>query len=188
MLDELLATDGVEEHLVLGGTLGVMALHGGLEAHTETVAARVAASTGASLYAIVQPDDHRWHIPSARHDPRHSPRLTSFLEHVRAAVSIHGFGRSELPKTILVGGSNERLRRLTAAALRRKTALTVLDDPALIPAGLRGLHPANPVNLPELGGVQVELSPGARTPETLGLVVDAISSVVLAESAGVCPA
>ena len=32
----------------------------------------------------------------------------------------------------------------------------------MIPADLRGLHPRNPVNLPRLGGVQVELPPRVR--------------------------
>ena len=37
--------------------------------------------------------------------------------------------------------------------------ITDLDD---IPIELRGLHPANPVNQPAGGGVQVELPPSAR--------------------------
>ena len=37
--------------------------------------------------------------------------------------------------------------------------MTELDD---IPRELRGLHPANPVNLPRHGGVQLELPPRVR--------------------------
>jgi phage replication-related protein YjqB (UPF0714/DUF867 family) len=186
MLAELLATDGVEERVVLAGPIGIMAIHGGLESHTETVATRVAAASGASLYAIVQPPDHRWHIPSIRHDPRASDAMTRFLEHVRLAVSIHGFGRHDLPHSVLVGGTHRELGSRIGEALRRRTDLHIVDDLDAIPSSLRGLHPANPVNLPELGGVQIELSPGAREPATMGSVVDALASVVRGESGSVC--
>ncbi|MDX1689509.1 MAG: poly-gamma-glutamate hydrolase family protein [Acidimicrobiia bacterium] len=186
MLADLIATDGVEERLVLGGPIGLMALHGGLEAGTHRVAGAVAEATGSSLYAIVQPDDHRWHVPSARHDPRDSERLTRFLEHVRLAVSIHGFGRRHLPDTVLVGGRNRRVARHIASAIRRHTDLDVIDEPAAMPRGLRGMHPANPVNLPESQGVQLELSRGARRDPVVGSLVAAVASVVAAESGSVC--
>lgn len=186
MLAELLATEGVEERVVLAGPIGIMAIHGGLESHTETVATRVAAASGASLYAIVQPPDHRWHIPSIRHDPRESAAMARFLDHIRVAVSIHGFGRRDLPDSVLVGGSHRELGSRIGDALRRRTDLRVVDDLDVIPASLRGLHPANPVNLPELSGVQIELSPGARTPGTIGSVIEALATVVRGESGSVC--
>ncbi len=186
MLSDLIATHGVEERLDLGSAVGVMALHGGLESETESVAGTAAARSGASLYAIVQPEDHRWHIPSARHDPRQSERMTRFFEHVRLVVSVHGFGRDELPDSVLLGGSNRRVAERLAGAMRARTSLDIIDDLDRIPSGLRGLHPANPVNLPEFGGVQVELSPGARTTEAIDGVIDAIAVVLGSEVASVC--
>ena len=41
-------------------------------------------------------------------------------------------------------------------------AYGVVDDLEEIPRGLRGLHDANPVNLPRDGGVQLELPPTIR--------------------------
>jgi type II secretory pathway component GspD/PulD (secretin) len=38
MLDQLLATPGVEERCILGSSFGFLALHGGLEAHTAEIA------------------------------------------------------------------------------------------------------------------------------------------------------
>ena len=38
----------------------------------------------------------------------------------------------------------------------------ILDDLDAIPRELRGLHPDNPVNVPPLGGVQLELPPRVR--------------------------
>ena len=53
----LLAVPGVGEELELRSTLGVCALHGGgLERATEAVAREVAERTGASYYAVVQPE------------------------------------------------------------------------------------------------------------------------------------
>jgi phage replication-related protein YjqB (UPF0714/DUF867 family) len=45
---------------------------------------------------------------------------------------------------------------------RALPAYGVLDDIEQIPKELRGLHPANPVNVPRLGGVQLELPPRVR--------------------------
>ena len=159
MLADLIASPGVQEIVSLRGSVGTLALHGGLEAHTATVAESVSAAAGASHYAVVQPDDLRWHVPSVAYDPAASPALRRFLSHVRLAVSFHGFGRKGLEGTVLLGGSNRRLAGVLARSLRARTGLRVIDDVDEIPQGLRGLHPRNPVNLPELGGVQVELSP-----------------------------
>src|SRR3954462_4732325 len=70
---ELLAHPGVEEVCELRSTFGLMAFHGGnLEVGTDTVAARAAQDTGASLYAVIQPSDLRWHIPSTEVQPSES--------------------------------------------------------------------------------------------------------------------
>lgn len=160
-----------------------MALHGGLERHTARIAGRIADATGASLYRVTQPPDLAWHIPSTEHDPAVSPVLRRFLRHVSTVVSVHGFGRPSLRRTVLVGGRNRSFGREIAAALRRRTSLTVVDDLDAIPAGLRGRHPANPVNLPARAGVQLELSPSARVAPEVDGVVAAVSAVVRAGQA-----
>src|SRR6516165_7751362 len=60
---ELLAHPEVQEHLVLGSPVGFLALHGGLEPGTAEIAAEAAARTGASCYAVVQPDHLKHHVP-----------------------------------------------------------------------------------------------------------------------------
>ena len=187
MLADLLATPGVTERSVLAERVGLLALHGGLEAGTEEVAAAAAAATGASLYAVSQPPDLRWHIPSIRYDPRQSPALRAFLEHVLAAVSIHGFGRRGFEGTVLLGGANRRLAASFARALRRR-GLPAIDDLGRIPRGLRGLHAANPVNLPLRAGVQVELSPQVRRGRQRELVVEAVAAVLRSEGRSICAA
>ncbi len=188
MLADLLATPGVEEILELRGQTGVLALHGGIEEETAAIAVAVAGRARASLYAVVQPEDLAWHVPSTRFYPAASARLRRFLEHVRLTVSFHGFGRRGLERTVLVGGANRPVARRMAAALRRATPLRVVDDLEAIPRELRGLHPANPVNLTELGGVQLEMSPGARAEDVRRGVVAAVAAVLVAEQRSVCAA
>lgn len=186
MLSDLIATPGVSEELVLRGPTGVMALHGGLEAGTAETARIAARRAGASLYVVEQPEDFRWHVPSTEYDPRESRRLRAFLSHVRLAVSIHGFGRRGFENHVLVGGSNGRLRERLGASIARVTGSPVLSDPAAIPSRLRGTHPRNPVNLPELGGAQIELSPQARRADEIEVLADAIAGVLTAEQSGIC--
>lgn len=159
-----------------------MALHGGIERETDRIAHRVAGASGASLYAVTQPGELRWHIPSVRCSPEQSPALRAFLDHVSAVVSIHGFGRTHLSRSVLVGGTNQALVEAVATAVREHTTLRVLDKPEEIPRALRGRHPRNPVNLARLGGVQLELSQAARaSPELEGLVA-AVAAVVASAS------
>lgn len=186
MLADLIATKGVVEDTVLRGPVGVMALHGGLEAGTAPAARRCARLAGASFYAVVQPQDLRWHVPSTRFDPGESQKLKAFLVSVKLAVSFHGFGRRGFEHSVLIGGNNRRLGRLLEAAIEYRTDLRVIADPERIPPGLRGTHPHNPVNLPELGGAQIELSPQAREDCALDRVVGAVAGVLAAEQSGVC--
>lgn len=164
MLDRLLAHDGVEERLELRSAVGFLAVHGGsLERDTDRIAAEAAAAAGASLYAVLQPDDLRWHIPSTRIDPAQSPALARFVDHVTAAVSIHGYGRQGMFTTVLLGGRNRDLAGHLAGHLRAALPdYEVVDDLDAIPAALRGVHPDNPVNRPAAQGVQVELPPRIR--------------------------
>lgn len=186
MLHELIATEGVIEHSMLRGRVGVMALHGGLEVGTSFAARRCAELSGASLYAVDQPADFRWHVPSTRFDPAQSAKLEAFLEHVKVVVSFHGFGRRGLESTVLVGGTNGPLRRRLAEAIAHRTELRVIADTERIPRGLRGVHPRNPVNLPEFGGAQIELSPQARMGGALEGVAASVSAVLVSESSEVC--
>jgi phage replication-related protein YjqB (UPF0714/DUF867 family) len=165
MLDELLAHPGVEEACELRSRFGLVALHGGsLELGTDTIAAVAAERAGASLYAVRQPADLRWHVPSVRFDPAHSPALAGFLAHVEVALAVHGYGRAGMWTTLLLGGRNRALAGRLREALEDGLGdgFTVVDELAQIPAGLRGLHPDNPVNLPRGGGVQLELPPRVR--------------------------
>ncbi len=167
MLDQLLATPGVQERCALASRFGFLALHGGLEAGTAEIAQAAAAESNASIYAVVQPDDLRWHVPSHAYDPSHSETLVAFLDHVDCAVSVHGFGglRGDDDRWVtgLLGGSNRELAARLAGLLRDALpGYRWLDDLERIPAHLRGVHPGNPVNRPARGGVQLELPPRVR--------------------------
>jgi phage replication-related protein YjqB (UPF0714/DUF867 family) len=164
MFAELLRQPGVEEVLELRSRFGFLAFHGGsLEEETDTIAAEAAARAGASVYAVLQPADLRWHVPSAEVDPVASPALTSFLDHVDVAIALHGYGRSGWWTTLLAGGTNRELansvRRHLQSALPDYEIIADLD---VIPRELRGLHPENPVNRARRGGVQLELPPRVR--------------------------
>src|SRR5256885_3269081 len=122
MLDQLLATPGVEERCALGSSFGFLALHGGLEAHTAEIAQAAAVASNSSYYAVVQPDDLRWHVPSHAFDPAQSDALVAFLHHVDCVVSVHGFGglRGSDDRWItgLLGGSNREPAARLASPLR----------------------------------------------------------------------
>ena len=164
MLDELLAHPGVEEVIELRSRFGFMAYHGGnLEELTDVVAAAAAERSGSSLYAVIQPPDLRWHIPSTSVRPEHSSGLRRFLDHVQVVVTVHGFGREGYWTSLLLGGSNRRLADHLGRHLRPALPdYDIVTELERIPARLRGLHPENPVNLPEGGGVQLELPPRVR--------------------------
>ncbi|MGQ0824167.1 MAG: poly-gamma-glutamate hydrolase family protein [Actinomycetota bacterium] len=183
LLAELLACPGVVERVTFGSRVGFLALHGGLEEGTAEIAAAAAHAAGASFYAVVQPADLRWHIPSHRYDPDHADGLAEFLAHVDVVVSVHGFGglrgADDRWTTALLGGGNRELAMAITRELR--TALPQyrwVDELDVIPAHLRGLHPANPVNRARNGGVQIELPPRVRREPDLALLVDALAAAV----------
>ncbi len=161
---ELLALPDVVEECVLRGRFGFMAFHGGgLEEMTDVIAAAAAELADASYYGIVHPPDWELHIPSTRVAPQHSARLAAFIEHVDVVISVHGFGRRSLMTSLLLGGRNRELATHVAGHLRPALpAYDILDDLALIPPELRGVHDRNPVNLPSGAGVQIELPPRVR--------------------------
>jgi phage replication-related protein YjqB (UPF0714/DUF867 family) len=167
MLADLLATDGVVEHCELRSSIGFMALHGGLEAATFEIAREAALRTGGSLYAVVQPDELNWHVPSHRYAVEESPQLAAFCAHVDVAISLHGFGglrnTDQRWLTILVGGCGRTHATIVASMLRAQLPeYLVLDDLDAIPTGYRGVHANNPVNKARRGGVQIELPPRVR--------------------------
>lgn len=165
MLRDLLARPEVTEICKLRGSFGIMAFHGGnLERCTDVIATEVAERTDASLYAVVQAPPLRQHIPSTAFDPTHSAALAEFVAHVDVVIAIHGYGREDRFWDLLLGGRNRALATHVGTHLRggideRFGIIDELDD---IPAGLRGQHPDNPVNLPAQAGVQIELPPTTR--------------------------
>ena len=189
MFEELLAHPGVEEICELRSTFGLMAFHGGnLEKATDVIASQVAARAGASLYAVLQPDDLRWHIPSIAVQPASSPRLAAFIEHVDVAVALHGYGRDGYWTTVLLGGANRALAHHIGEQLRASIGphgYEIVDELDDIPSALRGVHPRNPVNLPPGKGVQVELPPRVRgttplsKPEHTEALVDGLVAGVI---------
>jgi phage replication-related protein YjqB (UPF0714/DUF867 family) len=103
-------------------------------------------------------------------------------------------GPADLGMALLLGGSNRDLADVLGTALAPALPeYDVVTDLEQIPARLRGLNPANPVNGARNGGVQLEccpsvrglgmkwrhLAPGVRPPETAALV-DALASVARA--------
>lgn len=165
MLAELLAHPGVEEVCELRSRFGLLAFHGGnLERGTDVIAEAAALQAGASFYAVRQPPDLRWHLPSTEFHRNGSPSLARFYDHVEVVVAVHGYGREDMWTTLLLGGRNRQLAAALGTALRSTLGegFTVVDDLEAIPYELRGVHPRNPVNLPPAGGVQLELPPRVR--------------------------
>ena len=161
----LIAHPGVDEVCELRSGFGLMAFHGGnLERTTDVIAHEVALRSGSSLYAVIQHAPLREHVPSITIRPEHSARLQEFLDHVHTVIAVHGYGRETQFWNVLLGGRNRALAGHLAEHLRAALpeAFGVVDDLEQIPRGLRGLHEANPVNLPANAGVQLELPPTIR--------------------------
>jgi len=161
---DLLSSPGVREVSRLEGRVGFMAYHGGsLEHYTDVIADEAAALSGASYYGVLQPPDLQVHIPSHRVSRHESDTLHEFIEHVDMVITIHGYGRHGMWTTLLLGGQNRELAHHVAGHLARTLPdYTLVTDLDLMPRELRGLHHANPVNVPRGKGVQIELPPRVR--------------------------
>ncbi len=164
MFADLLAHPGVTERVELRSPFGFMAIHGGsLERGTAEIAIEAATRSGASLYAVEQPEDFRWHLPSHLVIPDESAALATFLDHVDLVVSVHGYGRDGFWTRLLLGGEDRAFAARLAVFLRAHLdGYEIVDDLDAIPSGLRGMHPENPVNRTRGGGVQLELPPRVR--------------------------
>lgn len=167
MFAELLATNGVTERTIAGSRVGFCALHGGLERGTAEIAIAAARASGSSVYAVVQPEDLRWHVPSHRYDPVCSDVLADFFARVDIVISVHGFGglrgADDRWTTALLGGTNRELAgELGEALAGALPAYRFVTELEVIPRHLRGLHPDNTVNRVRRGGVQIELPPRIR--------------------------
>ena len=164
MATSLLETSDAYEELEIRAKVGLMAYHGGtLEKATDAIARETAALCGASYYGLIQTNDDPLHFPSTKLFEYASENLNIFFQHVRVVITIHGYGREHLFHSVLLGGRNRALASHLASFL--KMALpdySFENDLEQIPKELRGLHPKNPVNIPALTGVQVELPPTLR--------------------------
>ena len=164
MATSLLETSDAYEELEIRSKVGLMAYHGGtLEKATDAIARETAALCGASYYGLIQTNDDALHFPSTKLFEYASENLNVFFQHVRVVITIHGYGREHLFHSVLLGGRNRALASHLASFL--KMALpdySFENDLEQIPKELRGLHPKNPVNIPALTGVQVELPPTLR--------------------------
>jgi phage replication-related protein YjqB (UPF0714/DUF867 family) len=180
MFDELLRYPGVIEESQLRSRFGFLAFHGGsLERGTAEIAAAAGELAGASLYAVRQPEDLRWHIPSALVDPSVSPALSAFLDHVEVVVSVHGYGRRGYSNVVLIGGRNRELAAHASGVLRAAVpSHRFVDDLRAIPPTLRGVHPDNPVNRARGGGIQIELPPTLRNGDGVATDRDALISAL----------
>ena len=160
----LLETSDAYEELDIRSEIGLMAYHGGtLEKATDAIARETAELCGASYYGLIQTNDDPLHFPSTKLFEYASENLNIFFQHVRVVITIHGYGREHLFHSVLLGGRNRALASHLASFL--KMALpdySFENDLEQIPKELRGLHPKNPVNIPALTGVQVELPPTLR--------------------------
>ena len=90
-------------------------------------------ASGATFYAVVQPDDLRWHVPSHRYDPdvlRLRCRRSS--THVDIVISVHGFGglrdADDRWTTALLGGANREFARRPRSRADQRAARLPLDQ------------------------------------------------------------
>ena len=114
MLDQLLATPGSRNASSRARRSGSARCTAGSSRAPRRSREAAAVASGASFYAVVQPDDLRWHVPSHSYDPALSDGLRAFLAHVDVVISVHGFGgvrdADDRWTTALLGGDEPRAR------------------------------------------------------------------------------
>lgn len=130
----------------------VISPHGGfIEAGTSAIAREVAGRSY-NLYdfqGLRQRLPTELHVTSTRF--RDAP-LTALLKRSKFAISLHCMGDAGTD-IIWLGGLNKAFKALVLSELRASGFVVNPDSPKY-----RGESPANIVNLPELHGVQLELS------------------------------
>ncbi|MFQ6089174.1 MAG: poly-gamma-glutamate hydrolase family protein [Candidatus Methanofastidiosia archaeon] len=160
-LGEILKHPQVKEYSKIQGKVGIMAIHGGnIEPGTEQISNHISKLSSASLYVLSvrthEREYERFHLSSTKIDTSESETLKEFLEHIEAAISIHGHGRRKCKNTIFLGGLNRKLRKLTEEMLKERLYYEILNEDK-VPESLRGENPKNIVNLAKNHGVQIEL-------------------------------
>ncbi|MGV9544125.1 poly-gamma-glutamate hydrolase family protein [Nocardia beijingensis] len=155
-LTRMLAESRIE--VDLDGPVGFLALHGGIESGTASLALRAASRVGGSALIVrQQSNDTRLHVSSNEFAPELFPQLRLILDHCPVIVSLHGHNRRAFAHHVMVGGQNRVLAGEMASCLRRHTErLAVIDDLAVIPPEINGTKPANPVNI-AAAGTQLEI-------------------------------
>jgi phage replication-related protein YjqB (UPF0714/DUF867 family) len=153
------------EYLHLGGSLGLVAVHGGgIEPGTEEIARFVAHHSGASLYVYAgrrSKGNLSLHRPSHRIKFQDRPLVMQFLNHVNMAISIHGHGRNE--RCAYVGGLHQAMvHQFVEVAQAALSHYEWIFAPESIPPEIRGRNPNNIVNLPPAQGMQLELPKDLR--------------------------
>ena len=165
-LAELIRHKDVVEYTILQGPIGVMAIHGGnIERGTEQIAYHVATHSSSSLYVIsprTQKRDWKFHISSNRINPKESKHLSQFLDHVSAAISIHGHVIKR--NVICVGGLNHGLRRTIVDALREHFDVVDAVEQGGVCRNLAARNQKNVINLTKEKGVQIEIPLAMRKP------------------------
>jgi len=162
-LQELILMAGssdTSEHLHLGSSLGLVAIHGGgIEPGTEEIARFVAYHSGASLYVHagrLSTGNLSLHRPSHRMKLEDRPLVMQFINHVNMAISIHGHGRNE--RCAYVGGLHQTMvHQFVEVAQAALSQYEWISNPESIPPEIRGQNPNNIVNLPPAQGMQLEL-------------------------------
>jgi phage replication-related protein YjqB (UPF0714/DUF867 family) len=157
------------EHLHLGSSLGLVAIHGGgIEPGTEEIARFVAHHSGASLYVSagrLATGNLSLHRPSHRTKLQDRPLVMKFLNHVDMAISIHGHRRNE--RCAYVGGLHQAMvHQFVKVAQAALCEYEWIFDPESIPPEIRGQNPNNIVNLPPAQGMQLELPRDLRRTES----------------------
>ncbi len=158
-LAELISHKDVIEYVILQGKVGVMAIHGGnIERGTEQIAHYIAVHSKSSLYAIsprTKKRDWKFHISSNKINPKESENLSRFLEHVSAAISIHGHVIKK--NVICVGGLNDSLRKKVVQSLEEDFNVVDAVEGGGICRNLSARNPKNVVNFTKEKGVQIEI-------------------------------
>lgn len=158
-LAELITSKDVLEYSILQGKVGMMAIHGGnIERGTEQIAYYVAHHSDSSLYVIsprTKKRDWKFHISSNKINPKESEKLSTFLNHVSTAISIHGHVIKR--NIICVGGLNHILRRKIVESLSDDFEVTDAMEDGGICRNLSARNPKNVVNLTRDRGVQMEI-------------------------------